>query len=253
MKVPTFLFVFDFDHTIIDVNSDIFIQNSFHTKPIPEHLKIVAREQGWTSYMQEVFRFHYSNNVSRKQYCDVLETLPFVPAIPKSFDCLRKLGAELIIISDANTFFIRHILQHHRLLHHFHQIYSNPSYFDSSGQLVINPYHANLECKLSSRNLCKGRVLMEYVRQRSEEGQTFRFIGYAGDGVNDFCPMARLHSGDLACPKRDYAICDFIDRKKVEDGVTLRARLVYWSNGDDITSGVTQKLQELRLMPQTQI
>ncbi len=244
---PQFLFVFDFDHTIVDVNSDLFIQGAFNIKPVPEHFKIIAKERGWTSYMQEVFRFHYTNDVSKKQYGEALETLPFVPGLPECIRKLVRMGAELIVISDANTFFIRHILEHHGLDGYFHEVISNPAHFDGSGQLIINPYHANLECKLSSRNLCKGRALMEYVRQRHEEGTAFKFIGFAGDGVNDFCPMARLHSGDVACPRQDFSICDFIERKKEQDGVILRARLLYWTGGADIVNGVRRKLEEMGL------
>ena len=54
---------FDFDFTIIDANSDVEIQRVHKSGPIPERLKVVAKEQGWTMYMQEVFRYHYTNKV----------------------------------------------------------------------------------------------------------------------------------------------------------------------------------------------
>jgi hypothetical protein len=68
----TFLFAFDFDHTIVDANSDMVIQKVFHSGPIPERVRIVAKHQGWTTFMQEVFRFHYANHVTKTMFCDTL-------------------------------------------------------------------------------------------------------------------------------------------------------------------------------------
>ena len=132
-----FLFAFDFDHTIIDANSDLQIQEAYNTEPVPEYLKVVAKDRGWVTYMQEMYRFHYTTDVSRKDFHQELNSMPFVPNMPECFAQLKKLGGELIVISDANTYFIRHTLQHHRLLKHFNDVFANPSHFDHKGQLII--------------------------------------------------------------------------------------------------------------------
>ena len=63
----SFLVVFDFDHTLVDANSDLEVQRIHKSGPIPEKLKVTAKEMGWTMYMQEVFRFHYGNQVDTIQ------------------------------------------------------------------------------------------------------------------------------------------------------------------------------------------
>ena len=129
---------------------------------------------------------NFSQKVSEDDFDSVIHYLPFVPGIYECFKSLNQLGGELIVISDANTYFIRSFLKHHnvsmvnnnpttlskkvhsQVLSFFDEVYSNPAEFDDQGQLVINPYHFNAFCSLSSPNLCKGQVLEEH-RQRSEE------------------------------------------------------------------------------------
>ncbi len=243
-----FLVAFDFDDTIVDANTDIFVQDKLNVKPYMDRLKIVYQKEGKKFFHNEVFRYFYPKTKSKKQYDRALECVPFVKNIPECIVDLKKLGAELIILSDANTYFIKHILQHKGLQKHFHHIFANPSQFDEKGNLVIDPYHNNLECKLSTVNLCKGRVLTEYLQRRNAEGVRFKFVAVAGDGINDFCPMARLHRGDIALPRKDAYICEFIREKESKDGVKLKANITRWSGGRAIVFAMRQKLSELNLL-----
>ena len=43
-------------------------------------------------------------------------------------------------------------------------------------------------CTLSTKNLCKGQIMEDYVQSC---GKRFSFICYVGDGGNDFCPSLR--------------------------------------------------------------
>ena len=130
----------------------------------------------------------------------------------------------------------------------FEDVYSNPAEFDDQGQLVINPYHFNAFCNLSSPNLCKGQVLEEHrKKQETKHGRRFAFAGFAGDGVNDFCPMLRLGVGDLALPRHDFAIGPFIERMSTYEDLHLRADRIFWSSGDQIVSAVESKLEEMGL------
>ncbi len=239
-----FLFAFDFDHTIVDGNSDLMIQAAYNVEPIPEYFKVEAREGKSITYMQEIFRFHYPSIIRKRDHHAVLDNIPFVPGIPECIINLKKLGGELIVISDANSYFIEHTLKHHKLWRHFNDVFSNPGYIDKKGQLVISPYMNNLECKMSSRNLCKGKVLIDYVKRRNREGQSFAFVGFAGDGINDFCPMYRLGANDLACGRQGFSIGDFI-AKKASERVFLKSELMFWKSGLDIVDAVREKLSEM--------
>ena len=54
-----------------------------------------------------------SCQVSRKDFEQILDNLPFVTGMQYCIKKLKQLGAELVVISDANTYFIRHVLNHH--------------------------------------------------------------------------------------------------------------------------------------------
>ena len=97
-----FLIAFDFDYTIIDANSDVEIQKMHISGPIPERLKVVAKEQGWTMYMQEVFRYHYTNDVTEADFDRVIHYLPFVSGIKECFHEIHALGGELERIAIRN-------------------------------------------------------------------------------------------------------------------------------------------------------
>ena len=53
-KTKPFLMVLDFDHTIMDENTDMVVQSAGEVGPMPEEVKAVAREKGWTAFMQVI-------------------------------------------------------------------------------------------------------------------------------------------------------------------------------------------------------
>jgi pyridoxal phosphate phosphatase PHOSPHO2 len=83
-------------------------------------------------------------------------------------DCLRglrELGCEIIIISDSNTIFIDHILRENHMLDLFDEVFTNPAHWDEQqpNLLHVKPFHHNEDCLLSGKNLCKGKVLQNYI------------------------------------------------------------------------------------------
>ncbi len=246
---PIFLLAIDFDDTVVDANTDLFIQQYLNVKPLMERIKLVYEKDSRPGLSHgEIYRYYYPATKTKYEYNSALEAVPLVKNLPECIVDLKRLNGELIILSDANSYFIEHILGHNDLRKHFQEIFANPSRFDDKGNLVIVPYHHNLECQLSTVNLCKGRVLTEYLQRRSREGVTFKFVAVAGDGINDFCPMARLQRGDLALPRKDHFICDFIQQKEMNDGVKLKATIKKWSGGRAIVFAIRQKLSELNLL-----
>jgi len=177
-----FLCAFDFDHTLLDANSDMKIQQAYNTYPVAEYLRVLGLKNGMVCYLHETFRFHYPKVVSKSDFHHTLNQLPLVHGLHDCIEQLHNLGGELIVVSDANNYFITHVLRHQNLLSHFSEVFANPAEFDQKGQLVIRPY-MSADCKLSSKNLCKGKVLKDYVKKRKQEGQKFSFVCFAGDGV----------------------------------------------------------------------
>lgn len=114
------------------------------------------------------------------------------------------------------------------------QIFTNAAEFDAKGQLLITEYHFQDYCPISAINMCKGRILQDYIAQRCSQGQKFEKIVYAGDGQNDLCPSLTLSSeNDLVCPRKGYSF-DKILNKDVDTKNKIKARIAVWSSGLEI-------------------
>nr|CAI5860126.1 unnamed protein product [Callosobruchus analis] len=72
------LAVFDFDHTIINDNSDIMVMNMVDKKYIPKEVKDLYKSNGWTVFMQRVFEILYKNNIQEDAINQLIKNLPAV-------------------------------------------------------------------------------------------------------------------------------------------------------------------------------
>lgn len=122
-QLPVELVVFDFDQTIISCDSDGFIAALAPGKKFPRELEKYFDEHDWNNYMEHVFEYLFKIGITRKDYENCLNQIPFVDSIPELMQSLAKPPEslrrqfEVIIISDSNTFFITHILQQKNLAH----------------------------------------------------------------------------------------------------------------------------------------
>ena len=131
---------------------------------------------------------------------------------------VEELSATIIIISDSNSEFISHILKVRKLDHLVDQVFTNPASWSSDGLLSILPYHHQETCKLSTKNLCKGQIMEDYLKNC---GKTFSFICYVGDGKNDFCPSLRLTEKDLVGVREGFSLQKYIPQME-KDGYSIR-------------------------------
>jgi pyridoxal phosphate phosphatase PHOSPHO2 len=73
------LIAFDFDHTIIDDNSDTYIQRlAPNGGKIPEEITKLYSSRGWTKFMSEVFKYLRSNGTNQTQLLDCVAEIPLV-------------------------------------------------------------------------------------------------------------------------------------------------------------------------------
>ncbi|KAL7637089.1 UNVERIFIED_CONTAM: hypothetical protein RMT77_012847 [Armadillidium vulgare] len=232
--VKKILIALDFDHTIIDDNSDTSLYKLAPDKKIPPELKALYHENGWTHYMNEVFKYLHRNNVRKQDILSCLENIPLTEGMNELFSTLPEDLTEYIIISDSNTIFIDHILNHKNIRHKFRNIFTNHGEFGENGLLRINMYHVQNWCDLSTVNLCKGDILASYVASRLNEGVEFPRLAYVGDGFNDFCPCLRLTENDGAFPRIDYKLLKTISKMEKDHHLTIKAKVFPWSTAKDI-------------------
>ncbi|XP_059485496.1 probable phosphatase phospho2 [Neocloeon triangulifer] len=234
------LMAFDFDHTIINDNSDIVVRNMLGS-PIPEEVAKLYRTDGWTAYMQSIFKLLNTDGFSPLQLQSAIKQIPYTPGMDALLEGLHQRGdAEVIIISDSNSVFIRDWLEHASVDHIVNKTFTNPAHFDDEGLLNIKMYHEQDWCTLSTKNLCKGHILQSYVNERAKEGVKFDCIGYVGDGNNDLCPCLKLSQVDLAFPRKDYSLAKMISKEdfqhKIEAGVHI------WESGHEILEVIRKHL-----------
>jgi len=238
------LVVFDFDHTIVDGNTDLIVQKLVPSDKITENVKRLHHKDGWTAYMQEIFHLLHKNGVTSMQIQDAIVRVPATPGIRELIQFLYSRNVEVIIVSDANSVFIKDWLSHASLTHIFERVFTNPACYDKDGCLKIEMYHLQDFCKLSTKNLCKGHILDLYVAERAAVGAKFSKIAYVGDGRNDLCPSLRLSENDLVFPRKGFQLDKLIRDMQNQEDLHLKAKVHTWETGNDIIRVISDYLDQ---------
>lgn len=245
-KMSKRLGVFDFDHTIVDDNTDIVARKLLKNDQIPDSTKILYRSSGWTAYMQEIFKLLHKYHIKESTIKNAITKIPPVQSISDLIvKMVEKLNFEVIIISDSNSVFINDWLIAKKLDKYVHTVFTNPAKYNHKGLLQVEMYHVQKECTLSTVNLCKGMIMEDFIQSQAEDGINYSQIVYVGDGKNDFCPILRLKKNDVACVRAGYACVELVTKSfesQSEDRV--KSNVCIWNNGLDILKSLQQNLIE---------
>ncbi|NXY16341.1 PHOP1 phosphatase, partial [Atrichornis clamosus] len=239
---PRYLLVFDFDETIVDENSDDSVARAAPGRALPEQLRQSPRQGSYNEHMQRVLAFLGEQGVRAGDFRAVYESIPLSPGMPELFQFLSKNRElfEVVLISDANVFGIEAKLRAAGFLSLFRKVFSNPAGFDKRGYLTLGPYHSH-KCLECPANMCKRKILTEYLAERAREEAEFERVFYVGDGANDFCPAGALTAADVAFPRKGYPMhrmCQEMERKQPG---AFQAAVVPWESAAE----VARYLQEL--------
>ncbi|GAB9476081.1 Pyridoxal phosphate phosphatase [Globisporangium polare] len=253
------LVVFDYDWSLVNENSDTFVFKQLHAPlldTLRERLALRQQQQqevSWTALMDELL-----HELSQQQPLVtpkvIRATLAQIPILDRMLDAVRLAvdthGADLKIVSDANTVYIQSMLEHHALASHVSEVFTNPGFFEgvNSSRLRVQPYHAlhlvPHGCPNCPANMCKGAIL-DQIR-RGNPGYTH--VLYIGDGGGDFCPSTRLTAQDVVFARGDdadgkaYGLLKKILAKREK----VQAKVVPWSSGEDIYSHFDAFFQGLK-------
>ncbi|KAF9327799.1 hypothetical protein BG006_008940 [Podila minutissima] len=104
------LFVFDFDWTLIEADSDHWIMFNLG-KEFCEGKEEEFKELQWTDLQEELLGKMFDKGITTQDIVESLQRIPFTPEIITALRMMKANGAELCIISDANTFYIDTILK----------------------------------------------------------------------------------------------------------------------------------------------
>ncbi len=227
------LVAFDFDHTLIDDNSDYYVKRLAPDGTIPDEIKAKFSTKGWTEYMGAIFTYLHQNGTTEEDIVNCMKEIPFIKGVENLLHFLQKEKFEVIIISDSNSVFIDVILKAAGLDHTITAIYTNPAKFDDNGCLTIEYYHTQDWCTISTVNLCKGHILDQHISEANKNSVQYSVVCYVGDGSNDLCPSLHLRPCDFVFARKGYTLLKKIH--KLPEG-QLRAKVVPWDSGEDIQS-----------------
>lgn len=219
---------FDFDETIINADSGLAIIEMADSE-FPEDIKQLYSKDTWTDWLGAIFAHLHDGGVGKKDMLTALSALPFVEGMPTLLKWLFDHDFEIIVISDSNSYFIQYILEVHDLSQYVTKVFSNPAYFDDKELLKIEWFHVQDYCQLSTKNMCKGKILEDYIEKRKEENVSFCRKYYCGDGSNDFCPSLKLEEGDVTFPRIGFTL-----ESKLKKSDSLKATVFPWATGHQI-------------------
>ena len=73
-----YLYAFDFDHTILNENSDAAITGVV-PNPVPDHIRNIYDGTNWTEFMDHVFRYIASQGATVEVIRQKVRELPLTP------------------------------------------------------------------------------------------------------------------------------------------------------------------------------
>nr|XP_033773318.1 phosphoethanolamine/phosphocholine phosphatase isoform X2 [Geotrypetes seraphini]XP_033773319.1 phosphoethanolamine/phosphocholine phosphatase isoform X2 [Geotrypetes seraphini]XP_033773320.1 phosphoethanolamine/phosphocholine phosphatase isoform X2 [Geotrypetes seraphini] len=230
-----YLLIFDFDETIVNENSDESVIHAAPSGELPEWLRRTLQEGFYNQYMQRVFEYLGDSGVHMHDLKAVYEALTFSPYMQQllHFLSLNPEPFEIILMSDANTFGIESTLRATGFFSLFHRVFSNPSGPDKRGYLTLAPYHSH-SCPHCPANMCKHKILSEYLLERAQQGISFQKLLYVGDGANDFCPSTLLSPMDVAFPRKTYPMHQKIQEMEKNQPGAFKAQVVPWESAEVI-------------------
>ncbi|GAB1603140.1 pyridoxal phosphate phosphatase PHOSPHO2-like [Argonauta hians] len=235
------LLAFDFDHSLIDENCDTYVTKL--ASPIPDDIKKRWSNECWVYYMGAIFEYLHKEGITPTQILECMNEIPFVPGAKQLINYLNRDDVEMIIISDANSVFIKQVLQNANIDHLFVETFTNPAEFDESGCLRVHCFHNQDWCKVSTTNLCKGTILQDYLKKRQSEGVTFSRVGFVGDGIYDFCPCLTLGENDFTFPRINFNLWKKISSLSENNEPPLKSRIFPWTDAFEILAAVKEMLE----------
>ncbi|XP_017217671.1 inorganic pyrophosphatase 1 [Daucus carota subsp. sativus] len=220
--------IFDFDKTIIDIDSDNWVIDGLGGTALFERL---LTTMPWNSAMDAVMKEFHSQGKTIEDIVAILKQVPIHPRVVPAIKAAHSLGCELRIVSDANLFYIETILNHLGISQYFSEINTNPGFVDEEGKLRILPYVDFLKAphgcsNVCPPNMCKGMII-ERIQSSLEKNEK---IIYLGDGAGDYCPMLKLGPENFVMPRKNFPVWSLIS----ENRDLVKAKIHEWTDGQEL-------------------
>lgn len=261
------LAAFDFDETLIEDNCDIVVWEFLDASLGAKVAQWRADGVQFTDMMGMVMRELALRGFSKSDVDRSLCSCRMKEECVAMLQFLRDMGFYVVIISNANTYFIETILAHYQVRNCVDEIHSNPAAWlpmDPNTQdsaetrrlflqiqrlVAVDQPHA---CGLGicAVNMCKGQILDRIIAQRQPQ-----LVFYSGDGSNDICPSTRLAEHHHVFPRKGFALHRFIENNYGSSSQgsnccpaapgtpAIQARISVWSDWTDFKRAVQEAVR----------
>ena len=223
---PAILFVWDFDWTVINCNSDEYIPAQFIEAPqLEEGFRDLYKSTGkdWHKCVEGmVHRAMDEQGATAAHILAAAAQMPYLTSVKQALDAIHEnRRTQQMILSDGNTLFIQAFLERQGMVNHFAPfgIITNLGQWTDQGRLQVthqSQQYGGHDCKACSANLCKTQALkktlelhkiMHPLRKESDSPTTTNRLDvaieeqpqqprprivYVGDGANDACPVLHV-------------------------------------------------------------
>ncbi|KAI9361469.1 phosphatase phospho-type [Pilaira anomala] len=223
--------VFDFDWSLIEEDSDYWTIYGLSPK-VWQEVREKRLDWQWTDLMDYALCKIQEEGFTKQDIANHLKTIPFSIEMRNVLLDLKQRNVPVILMSDANTFYIETILQAYGVRDCITEIITNPSYIDAQDRLRVRRHILTTDkqhqCQNPcSLNICKGQELDQLMQRYEAQGLTLAKIAYTGDGKNDFCPATRLRPSDTFFLRQEKSLHKYLDRLP-EEKARIQSQLVYW-------------------------
>ncbi|KAI8971746.1 putative phosphatase-domain-containing protein [Mycotypha africana] len=223
--------------TVIEQDSDVWTIQRLSPQLWEEVCKKKSEVQ-WTDLMDWALCKLQNYGITKDDIANNLKEIPFTNEMRRVLLDLKERHIPVILLSDANRFYIDAILTSVGVIDCITEIVTNPSYIDDQGRLRVRrhvpvdaPQHnCPNEC---AANLCKGqemdRLIEKYSKRFDLDHSDNAFkVAYAGDGKNDFCASTRLKPcTDIFFMRKGKGLDDYLN-KRPEERNKIRSMVVDW-------------------------
>eukprot|EP01080_Neovahlkampfia_damariscottae_P002048 gene2048-1554_t len=250
MSLSSLLVVFDFDHTMIDCNSDTHIFSKIPT--LKSEMKKLRKEGvQWTNLVSIILKkasLEHSMNIQELK--ELISDIPLDENMVSLIQILKKRYNTIIkIVSDANVLFIKWILEKNEIEDYIDEIISNPCEiveFEKFQYLNVKHYDMSHKCEICPLNMCKGKIIESFKPEGKENLYDFDSIIYVGDGGNDFCPCTKLRKEDFVFPRKNHKLIEKIENELKSENSLIQSNIHAWENYNDLLETSIRVLEKLK-------
>ena len=226
------LFIFDFDQTIIDSDSEFSMVEKLAPDLYKEYNGDLYVKENWIEFNNYIYTRIVQNGYTYEDVRNYLQSLKLSPNMKELFNYLKqnKDKYEVIILTGNNDQVVDIVLSSHKIKDCFAHILCNKSIRDEKNIFKIWAINDKYEiCENDKPFLCKSLFFEDFMKDKKDN---YDKIFYVGDGYNDFCISKKLGKNDTIFPRVNYSLYKILFEQNGKK--EIKAEIIPWNNGNDI-------------------